>query len=139
MTPVHLLKWAILRKAASWGQFELADDPLTPEQIDALYEEHDKDWGLQDAREEIRASGTRTDVRDPTPWTRGLDNYENQSSAMQAPDGTWVGWTYWYGGGKYAEPSAIPWLDYAYALSCEEKQVTITQRTFTKIENPKTS
>lgn len=28
---------------------------------------------------------------------------------MQAPDGTWVGWTYWYGGGKYAEPSAIPW------------------------------
>ena len=74
-----------------------------------------------------------------TPWTRGLDNYENQSSAMQAPDGTWVGWTYWYGGGKYAEPSAIPWLDYAYALSCEEKQVTITQRTFTKIENPKTS
>ena len=112
---------------------------MTPEQIDALYEEHDKDWGLQDAREEIRASGTRTDVRDLTPWTRGLDNYEHQSSAMQAPDGTWVGWTYWYGGGKYAEPSAIPWLDYAYALSCEEKQVTITQRTFTKIENPKTS
>lgn len=30
------------------------------------------------------------------------------------------------------EPEAVKWMDDAYDLDCEEKQVTVTQRTFTK-------
>jgi hypothetical protein len=53
---------------------------------------------------------------------------------MQMPDGTWVGWTYWYGGGKHGEPSAMPWIEDAYNLDCKEERVMMTKRTFTKAE-----
>ena len=48
------------------------------------------------------------------------------------PDGSWVGWTYWYGGGKYGEPEAIDWMDDAYDLACTEEEKVVTVRTFTK-------
>ena len=131
MTPQQKLKHAILLKAV---QFENIADPgaITAENVDQLYEDNDQDWELQDAREEVRCGNERTNVADPTPYMRGLSDYESQSVAMQI-DGSWVGWTHWYGGGKHAEPSAIPWMEYAYNLTCEEKQVTVTQRTFTKV------
>ena len=131
MTPQQKLKHAILLKAV---QFENIADPgaITAENVDQLYEDNDQDWELQDAREEVRCGNERTNVADPTPYMRGLSDYESQSVAMQI-DGSWVGWTHWYGGGKHAEPSAIPWMEYAYDLTCEEKQVTVTQRTFTKV------
>lgn len=132
MTPPHQLKLAILRKAIDWGDLTLATDAgtLTPDEIEALYDQHED--LLQDAREEIRCTGFTTDIQDPTPWMRGLDNYEHESHALQLEDGSWVGWTYWYGGGKHAEPSSIPWMEYAYALNCTETQVMVTQRLFTK-------
>ncbi|GAB2471832.1 hypothetical protein GCM10027082_24150 [Comamonas humi] len=132
MTPAQKLKLAILMKAASWGEIALPEE-VNADNVDALYDEHDIDYGLQDAREEIRNTGTLTNIEDQTPWARGLSDFESESLARQASDGSWVGWTRWYGGGKYAEPSSIPWIEHAYELTCEEKQVTVTQRTFTKI------
>lgn len=131
MTPEQKLKLAILNLAAEWDTVELPT-PVTADNVDDVYEQLDADGDLQDAREEIRCGEVRTDAKDPTPYMRGLSDHESESVAMQI-DGSWVGWTHWYGGGKHAEPSAIPWMEYAYDLTCEEKQVTVTQRTFTKV------
>jgi hypothetical protein len=51
---------------------------------------------------------------------------------MEMSDGSWVGWTYWHGGGKHSEPEAIPWIDYAYALDCEAKEQMVIVYTFKK-------
>ncbi len=46
-------------------------------------------------------------------------HYESKSVAKEIAPGVWVGWTYWYGGGKHGEPSEVPWLDDAYLLDVE--------------------
>lgn len=128
MTPEQKLKHAILLRAVEMENIELpAGLAITEENVDALYDENDQDWELQDARNEIRCSGQETNI--PAPYSRHL---ESDSVAAQMPDGSWVGWTYWYGGGKHAEPEAVDWMDDAYDLDCKEEQVTVTQRTFTK-------
>lgn len=128
MTPEQKIKHAILLRAVEMKNIELpAGLAITEENVDALYHENDQDWELQDARDEIRCSGQETNI--PAPYSRYL---ESDSVAAQMPDGSWVGWTYWYGGGKHAEPEAVDWMDDAYDLDCKEEQVTVTQRTFTK-------
>ena len=127
MTPQQKLKHAILLKAADFDNITLCE-AVTAENVDRLYEQKDLNWQLQDARNEIRCSGTETGLK--CDWNR---NYESDAVAAQMPDGSWVGWTYWHGGGKHGEPEAMPWIEDAYDLTCEEKQVTVTQRTFTKI------
>lgn len=126
MTPEQKLKWAILLKAVA---FEDIADPgaITDDNVDQLYEDHNQNWELQDARNEIRCSGQETSF--PTPLSR---HYECDSVAAQMPDGSWVGWNYWYGGGKHGEPEAIDWINHAYDLTCTEEQVMTTKRTFTK-------
>lgn len=127
MTPQQKLKHAILLKAVVFENIA-NPGPINAANVDQLYEDNDQDWELQDARNEIRCSGTETGLK--CDWNR---NYESDAVAAQMPDGSWVGWTYWYGGGKHGEPEAMPWIEDAYDLTCEEKQVTVTQRTFTKI------
>lgn len=128
MTPEQKIKHAILLRAVEMENIEFpAGLEITEENVDALYDENDQDWELQDARNEIRCSGQETNI--PAPYSRHL---ESDSVAAQMPDGSWVGWTYWYGGGKHAEPEAVDWMDDAYDLDCKEEQVTVTQRTFTK-------
>ncbi|PIG09743.1 hypothetical protein [Comamonas sp. 26] len=94
MTPVQKLKWAILLKAVA---FENIADPgaITAENVDQLYDDNNQNRELQDARNEIRCTCQETDF--PTPLSR---HYECNSVAARMPDGSWVGWNYWYGGGK---------------------------------------
>ena len=127
MTPVQKLKWAILLKAVA---FENIADPgaITAENVDQLYDDNNQNWELQDARNEIRCTCQETDF--PTPLSR---HYECNSVAARMPDGSWVGWNYWYGGGKHGEPEAIDWMSDAYDLTCTEEQVMTTKRTFTKV------
>ena len=127
MTPEQKLKWAILLKAV---ELENITDPgeITVDNVDQLYTDNNEDWELQDASSEVRCSREETKI--PAPSSR---SYECKSVAAQMPDGSWVGWPYWYGGGKHGEPEAVEWMEYAYSLTCEEKQVTVTQRTFTKV------
>lgn len=127
MTPQQKLKHAILLKAADFDNITLCE-AVTADNVDHLYEQKDQNWELQDARNEIRCCGTKTGLE-----CDSSRNYESDSIAAQMPDGSWVGWTYWYGGGKHGEPEAVEWMEYAYDLTCEEKQVTVTQRTFTKV------
>jgi len=66
----------------------------------------------------------------PTPYSR---HYEAKSVAAQCRDGSWVGWTYWYGGGKYGNPQEIEWMRDAYDLTCTEQEKVIVERVFTKV------
>jgi len=97
MTPEQKLKWAILLRAR-----ELAGMPpenVTAENVDELYDSLVNADGHWDAQEEVRNSGEKVDV----PCTEYSRHYECDSVAAQMPDGSWVGWTYWYGGGKHSE------------------------------------
>jgi hypothetical protein len=120
MTPEQKLKRHIL-------EYHEYNGEITAENVDSTFERIDEESGLQDAKEEIRQSGTETGLE--CEWS---PYYESKAVAAKMSDGTWVGWTYWHGGGKYGTPEAIHWMDSAYELSCEEKQVLTTQRTFTK-------
>jgi hypothetical protein len=128
MTPQQAIKHMILAVTARWDKTELPAD-LTGEQIDARYDELvDKDahW---DARSEVRSGDVETGL--DCEWSR---HYESKAVAAKAPNGQWVGWTYWYGGGKHGEPEAIDWMEDAYFLDCQEEEKVVIVRTFTKQE-----
>ena len=128
MTPEQKLKHAIILKAQDWD-LAYPKEPITAENIDDLFEEMDEEGALQDATGEIRTTGIETGL--PAPHSR---HYESESVAAQMPDGSWVGWTYWYGGGKHGEPEAIDWMDEAYDLKVVEEEKMVTVRTFTRVE-----
>lgn len=128
MTPQQKIKAVILKRAAEWAEAELP--ALTAENIDEEYDAADEgeleDY-LQDARNEVRCGEVETGL--PSQSSR---HYEAKEVAAQTPDGAWVGWTYWYGGGKHGEPTAIDWIEDAYDLTCAEEEKLVTVRTFTK-------
>jgi hypothetical protein len=128
MTPQQKLKHAILLKAAVFKDIEPITVSITKDNIDTLYDENDSDWQLQDARNDLRCSGQYTHL--PSPVSR---HYESDSVAAKMPDGSWVGWTYWYGGGKHGEPDSIDWIEDAYDLKCIEKEQLVVVRTFEKV------
>ena len=130
MTPYQKLQYLILSKAAKWDEIELGE--VTPENIDDLWDEYENQDSIYDATNEIRQSwDEETDI--PCEWSR---HYESKSVAAKMPDGSWVGWTYWYGGGKHGEPEAIDWMESAYNIDCVEEARVVTVRTFTKREEP---
>lgn len=127
MTPEQKLKWAVLLKTAEWDKKELP--PITAENVDELYEaleDADEHW---DGVSEVRGSGIDTGL--DCDWSR---HYESKAVAAKMPDGSWVGWTYWYGGGKHGEPEAIDWMDKAYDLNCVEEEKVMVVRTLSKVE-----
>jgi hypothetical protein len=126
MTPEQKLKHAILLRAVEMESINPIEIPVTTENVDEIFDEGDVDWELQDARSEMRSGQVETGIN--CEWSR---HYESKAVAAQMPDGSWVGWTYWYGGGKHGEPEAIDWIDSAYALICTEEVKTMTVRTFT--------
>jgi hypothetical protein len=82
---------------------------------------------VQDAIFELREGQVETKL--DCDWSR---HYESKSVAAKMLDGSWVGWTYWYGGGKHGEPESIPWMEEAYDLDCVEEEKMVVVRTFTK-------
>lgn len=131
MTPEQKLMHLVLIKQASFGCGYTVPPELNAENIAKHYNEADEadgGYALQDARSEVRCGEVETNIR--APWSR---HYEAKSVAAKYVDGTWVGWTYWYGGGKHGEPEAVEWMDSAYDLTCVEEQVMTTKRTFTVV------
>lgn len=127
MTPQQKIKWLILALQAEWDEVDAPAYPLTSEDEQAFDE--DDDWRYQDAANEVRGSGIETSL--PCPVSR---YYEAEAVAAKLPDGSWVGWTYYYGGGKHGEPDAIPWIEDAYDVSCVEEEVIVILRTFAVAE-----
>lgn len=142
MTPFQKLKWlaieearkVIISSADDYKDVVLDESPVTPENVDALYDaiyEGDTrvDWIDIDPREEIREGEFETDVA--PDWSR---HYESKSVGAKTPDG-FVGWTYWSGGGKHGYPEDIEWMEDAYDLELiGERQVTV--RDFKRKEEP---
>ena len=123
MTAEQKVKWLILLQYRKWVPGSI--DIISEETIDDMYEELSGYDHLVDAKEEVRCSGVITDL--PCPYSR---HYDSDSVASQLPDGSWVGWTYWYGGGKWGCPEEIEWIGNSYVLSCTEKEVMKIEREF---------
>ncbi len=127
MTPQQRIKWLILLKCAEW---EGVDTPeIDINNIDDKYSGEEGKDSLWDAEYEIREGEVVTDI--PCESSR---HYESKSVAAKCPDGVWVGWTYWYGGGKHGEPEAMDWIGEAYLLNCEEREEVVTVREFIKVK-----
>jgi len=127
VTPENLIKYQILLDAMKDGVFSHVEIELENESIDMAYDdlvESDEHW---DFEYEFRESGEETEV--DAPWSR---HYEAKSVARKVA-GTWVGWTYWYGGGKHGNADEIEWMSEAYFLNCTEQEVTVIKRTFEKV------
>lgn len=129
MTPEQKLKWAIVSMAREL----LHQDPLPfhVDDIDSIFYDETNDFGCEmfDAECEIREGQIETNIEPDTSR-----HYESKSVAMQFPDGSWVGWTYWYGGGKHGQPESIPWMDAAYDLKCTEREEMVVVRDWCKVE-----
>lgn len=98
---------------------------------DDLCELDDKfeDWMNEWVNEFRNDYDEETDIE--CDWSR---NYESKSVAKKLHDGTWIGWTYWYGGGKHGDPDSIDWLRDAYFLDVVEEEKLVMVKTF-KIKN----
>lgn len=125
MTPEQKIKWLILAEIAKCDQRPLPE--ITAGNVDALYDECE-DKG--DIIHDVRQGDVETNI--VREYSRLDRFYESKSVAAQMPDGSWVGWTYWYGGGKHGAPGEIDWMDTAYELTCVEEPKVVTVRTFTK-------
>lgn len=128
MTPQQKIRWAILLMVAEWQKRTLTLEPLTGESIDDQYDSlcaNSPDC-LSDAKEEIRVGEFETHLR-----CKASRNYETKGVAACMPDGTWVGWTYYFGGGKHGAPENIEWIADAVDLDCKEEEKVVIVRTFT--------
>ena len=118
MTPTQKLKREIILKCRSWSGDAASGEfvPITDENVEALYNAAGDDFPncFYDAREEIRGGGERSGISKPN-YSR---HYESDEVALRCCDETWIGWTYWHGGGKHGEPSAVPWMEEAYDVVC---------------------
>jgi len=130
MTPEQILKAAILEQVSQRinddEDIELSlEGPFdTQEKIDAafeLIENHYLDDEVSEAEFELRGSYTHeTGIK--CDYSR---HYESKAVARQFGD-KWVGWTYWYGGGKHGEPESVEWMEHAYFVEVkEETQVVL--------------
>jgi hypothetical protein len=134
MTPQQKIKWIILDSYFNeYGTIEKDGipqyPPITEENIDDIYEDVEEGCDyLQDIKYEIRGGDVETDI--PCDYSR---HYEAKSVAALAPDKTWVGWTYWYGGGKHGEPASIDWVGSAYDVKYEAEEQLVVVQTFTKV------
>ncbi len=129
MTPEQKIKFLILKKNAEWKK-EPAPD-ATDENIDSMFDGEENVW---DAKDEVRGGEVETNIT--PPYSR---HYEARSVAAQMPDKSWVGWTYWYGGGKHGEPEEVDWMNEAYDLECSEEEKMVTVRAFSRpIQTPST-
>ena len=125
MSPEHKIKYSILAQYWRVEQDEEISPNLTQLRVEELWEEYEEE--LYDYIYEFREGEVQTNIQ--ADYSR---HYESYSVAAKCPDGSWVGWTYWFGGGKHGEPEAIDWIEYAYHLDCVEEEKLVVVQTFAK-------
>ena len=123
------IKYQLLRTALKWTG-DPSPEGMTEVEIDRMYEmtEGDHAEELSEARSNFRYGGENSEIAGKE-YSR---HYESEEKAAKLDDGTWVGWTYWHGGGKHGEPESIDWISDAYLLSVTEEQKVVTVRTFVR-------
>lgn len=102
---------------------------VSPETIGDLYSLLQEFGGQQDYESEFRSGQAETGLS-----CHGSRHYESKSVAAKLSDGSWVGWTYFYGGGKHGEPEAIDWMTDAYELVVTEEERLVVVREFKRTE-----
>ncbi len=118
-----------IKKTIMLGIDGLYDKKMdTNEQIEQIWTDPTNLNILAEAAEEFRGSGLDTKLS-----CADSNNYDSRAVAAEMFDGTWVGWTFWFGGGKHGEPSMIPWLEHAYPVTFTEQKQTIVVRKFRKV------
>lgn len=127
MNASQKLKHLILDVAINFGMPK-PEEAITADNIDALYQKADDDDWLQDPRNEVRGGQFMPDL--PSPHSR---NYEPYEVAARYFDGSYIGWTYWTGGGKHSNPEEIDFVSDAYDVTCTEEVQTVTVRSFSKV------
>ncbi len=123
MTPAQKIKQRILLDFVEEGSLSIDPAAITADNVDELYDEHDS----YEVECEFREGEVETHL--PCEYSR---HYESKSVAARMADGSWVGWTYWYGGGKHGEPESIPWMNEAYELDVKEEEKLVIVQTFSK-------
>ena len=98
---------------------------LTEDEVEDLFDEYEDE--CYNAMYELREGEVMTNIEPPSSR-----HYESSSVAAKAPNGQWVGWTYWYGGGKHSCPEEIDWIERSYLLVCKEEVKVVTVLSFTK-------
>jgi hypothetical protein len=127
MTPTQKIRREILLAAIKEEGFAHLGPAgaITAETVDEKYGQFQDLDGHWEYESEFRPGEVETGI--PTPYSR---HYESKSVARKLSDGSWVGWTYWYGGGKHGEPEAVEWMEDAYALDVTEREQMVTVREF---------
>lgn len=101
---------------------------ITAETVDKQYDEL-VELGLHyDYESEFREGHVETKL--PCEYSR---HYEAKAVARKMSDDTWVGWTYWYGGGKHGNPEEIDWIEDAYDLEVTEVEKMVLFQEFKKV------
>ncbi|WP_037135887.1 hypothetical protein [Rhizobium leucaenae] len=130
LTPEHKVKYLVLAEHAAFNDADIFDySTVSGDDIDEAYEQLLDSGEQWDAESNVRGGEVETNLR--CPISR---NYEAKAVAAKLPDGSWVGWTYWYGGGKHGNPEEIEWIDGSYDVSCTEEEKVVTVRTFAVVE-----
>ncbi len=124
MTPEQAIKREIL-VTENFRSFNELNENNIDEVYDEVENDEETEGYMYDAMDEFRQGQEETNIN--SGYSR---HYESKSVASKLTDGTWVGWTYWYGGGKHGEPQSIDWIDDSYYLIVKEEQKVITIRTF---------
>ena len=128
LTAEQKVKMLILTRAIDMGYFDYKLSDITEENLEEVWELGCEDSSLQDAKSEVREGDRETKI----PYDGGR-HYEAKSVATYCEwDNSWVGWTYYYGGGKHSEPEAIDWIPYAYDVDCFSEEKLVVVHTFSK-------
>ena len=129
MTPEQRIKREILTRAseAHWEPFTLPE--LTAKNIDDAYDVLMDECGstVQDEEMEFRGGGVITDIQPKLNY-----HFPSESHAIKLQDGGWVGWTFYYGGGRHDDPEAVDWMEYAYEVDMTEETKVV--QVFKKVE-----
>ena len=123
MKPYQKIQHKILLGAMEFGYF--TNLIITEANIDEMYDDFvdtGMHWGYES---EFREGEVETGLA-----CDGNRHYEAKAVAAKMVDGSWVGWTYWYGGGKHSDPGSIRWMEDAYALECAETEKLVVVREF---------
>lgn len=126
MTPEQKLKKEILLRHMTNNDINF-EGAINKDNVEELYQklvDEDLHW---DYKNELREGSFETGIA--CNYSR---HYEGKSVAMKMSDNSWIGWTYWYGGGKFGEPEAIDWMSEAYELNYKEEEKVVIVRTFEK-------
>lgn len=123
MTPSQKIKYAIIKLDYEWTEEQLPE--ITKDNIDDIYYDGD----FYEAADEIRRSGVETGL----PKREYSRHYETEEVAIKTPDGSWVGFTFWHGGGKHGNTEEIEWIKYAYDVNCKEEVQTVIVQKFSKL------